>query len=119
MSKIDEILARVRELDAAVTAEPWFVEGTAYVIGHPRGGRPNGEGLAKFDEYRAMRSTEECARDATLTAEYRTLAPKLEDMLERAMEELESVRVLFSFRILQDAADAIDEIEAMAEGGES
>ena len=118
MSKVDELIARVRELDAKATPGPWDAEGSGGI--HMDGTRDyytiETIEVRHLNQFARSKNGE---ANANLVAHYRTLAPKLADMLERAMEELECVRVSSSFRIRQDAADAIDEIEAMAEGGES
>ena len=98
MRRTDELIKRVLELDAAATPGPWYWEldwiedeGTqerpiGTEVFSIRSRDPNGSARTQFDKAWAS------GEDGALVAEYRTLAPKLADMLERAMEELEDVR---------------------------
>lgn len=105
MRRTDELIKLVLELDAAATPGPWVVRT-----------------ITAYYEVRSYVAHAEWtlgdwmdAADASLIAEYRTLAPVLARMLQRALEELGSVAASSSWRIRQDASDAIEEIEAMAE----
>lgn len=119
MSKADELIARVLERDARATPGPWYWEldwiedeGTqerpiGTEVFSIRSRDPNGSARTQFDKAWAS------GEDGALVAEYRTLAPLLARMLQRALEELRSVAVSSSWRIRQDVEDAIEEIEEM------
>lgn len=106
MSRTDELIKRVLELDAAATPGLWEKAYTQSARdGEWWGVRPGNGG-----RWVAFNSISD-SPDYDLIAEYRTLTPLLARMLRRALEELRSVAVSSSWRIRQDAEDAIEEIE--------
>ncbi len=113
MSKVDELIARTRELDAAATPGPWDAMATGRETYVRERAATDGAIIAYADAV-----GEPTVSEYALIAEYRTLAPKLADMLERAMEGL---RLAYHCPHCGDpnALEATEAIEAMAEGGES
>lgn len=113
MSDVAKLIARVRELDAGATPGPWveMTTGRETYIEAPAAKDGNGIYIVAY----ADATDRQTAADFALAAKYRTIAPKLADMLARAMECVE----YFSRNDWPIARTAYDEIEALAEGGES
>ena len=108
----EELIARVRKLDAAAAPGPWVVvaeatgpEGYTYLAQVVCG-----------KEYEYTIADEMADADANLAAEYRTLAPKLADMLERAIEGMQQMQLASTVNELFDipAASVLQDIEEMA-----
>jgi len=94
-SGLQELLERLRKLDEAATAAPWFVtsSGDRHWLREVRAGTPTGyQGLGFFgatDEKRAH-------TDARTVAELRTMLPLLLKVVEQLAEEREAVTALFA-----------------------
>ena len=113
MSRTDELIKRVLELDAAATPGPWYWEldwiedeGTqerpiGTEVFSIRSRDPNGSARTQFDKAWAS------SKDGALVAEYRTLAPLLARMLQRALGTLHT----YNLESLVLAEIALEEIE--------
>ena len=113
MSRTDELIKRVLELDAAATPGPWYWEldwiedeGTqerpiGTEVFSIRSRDPNGSARTQFDKAWAS------GEDGALVAEYRTLAPLLARMLQRALGTLHA----YNLESLVLAEIALEEIE--------
>lgn len=123
MSKVEELIARVRELDAKATPGPWAAGGY--------GPRPD-DGP---DRFRVRQSApprdfvadvggwnRQSESDADAIARYRTVAPLLAAMLRKAMAALGAAEVDALQGLPWDSSAYLRvfrEIEAIAEGSEA
>lgn len=120
VSKIDELIARVRELDAAATPGPWDAlreEGDRERYPY-WGVKAPGQWI--FDSTNMFQSNS--TNDSLAIAHYRTAAPKLADMLDLALDSLKQAEIdarMGLAPVVGMYQHVIDEIEAMAEGGET